>query len=87
MHRALAQMSLDFYGRVYPPNPDDDAKPFDFSDSMFLKEFMRGATQLAKAKGTLPEYVMLGRAETGLYQTLHRLKAVVHTSAIVRKYL
>ena len=87
MHRALAEMSVQFYGRVYPPDPRDDAKPFDFSDESFLKDYIRGASQLARVKGTLPEYVMLGRAETGLYQTLHRLEAVVHTSAIVRKYL
>jgi hypothetical protein len=35
----------------------------------------------------LPEYVMLGRAETGLYQTLNKLGARVRTSKIVRRQL
>jgi len=35
----------------------------------------------------ITEFIFMGRAEMGLYQTLHRLKARVPTSQIVRKYL
>jgi hypothetical protein len=85
-HKALADMSEKFYGKVYPPDVEDDHKAFDFSDGAFMKEWIRESTKVTRTKGTLPEYVFLGRAEAGLYQTLHRLKARVHTSAIVRKW-
>lgn len=85
--RALSRMSERFYGVVYPPNPKNDAKPFDFSNAAFLREYMTQAGNLTRAKAGMPEYVLLARAEIGLYQTLHRLGARVHTSRIVRKYL
>jgi predicted unusual protein kinase regulating ubiquinone biosynthesis (AarF/ABC1/UbiB family) len=85
--RALARMSERFYAAVYPPDPADDGKPFDFSDPIVLRDYMTEAGRLTRAKAGLPEYVLLARAEMGLYQTLHRLGARVHTSRIVRKYL
>ncbi|HUQ19731.1 MAG TPA: AarF/ABC1/UbiB kinase family protein [Gemmatimonadaceae bacterium] len=86
-HAAFASMSENFYARVYPPRIENDSVPFDFGDPSFLNDFIRESAKVAKAKGALPEYVLLVRAETGLYQTLHRLKARVHTSAILRKWL
>lgn len=86
-HAALASMSENFYGKVYPPNAANDSIPFDFGDPVFLSDFMRESAKVAKAKGGLPEYVFLVRAESGLYQTLHRLKARVHTSAILRRWM
>jgi len=52
-----------------------------------LKLLYGESAKLARAKAGLPEYVFLGRSEWGLYQTLHRLKARVRTSAILRKWL
>jgi predicted unusual protein kinase regulating ubiquinone biosynthesis (AarF/ABC1/UbiB family) len=85
--RALVRFSTSFYGTVYPSDPEAGKRPFDFADAAFLKDYMRHSASLVRAKGALPEYVFLARAETGLYQTLHRLRARVHTSQIVRKYL
>jgi predicted unusual protein kinase regulating ubiquinone biosynthesis (AarF/ABC1/UbiB family) len=85
--RALVQFSQRFYGRVYPPAVEDDDRSFDFSDSAFLSDYMNESLRVTRAKGALPEYVFLARAETGLYQTLHRLRARVRTSATVRRYL
>ena len=85
--RALARMSEHFYGLVYPPDPADDSRPFDFSDPTVLRNDMTEAGNLTRAKAGLPEYVLFARAEIGLYQTLHRLGARVHTSRIVRRYL
>jgi predicted unusual protein kinase regulating ubiquinone biosynthesis (AarF/ABC1/UbiB family) len=85
--RALVDFSRNFYGRVYPPGEELDETPFDFSEPEFLKEYMRASARLARAKGALPEYLFFARAETGLYQTLHRLQARVRTSKLVRKYL
>ena len=85
--RALARISVEFYGRVYPADPATDGIPFDFADDAVIRDYLRESTRVGRARATLPEYVFLGRAESGLYQTLHRLRARVHTSAIVRKYL
>jgi predicted unusual protein kinase regulating ubiquinone biosynthesis (AarF/ABC1/UbiB family) len=84
---ALANMSEKFYAVVYPPDPERDHVPFDFGRSPVIKSYMRESTKIGRAKGMLPEYVFLARAETGLYLTLQKLRARVHTSAIVRKYL
>ena len=84
--RALVGFAENFYRRVYPPGLDHD-EPFDFAEPEFLNEFMAASKQLFRAKGVLTELIFLARAEMGMYQTLHRLKAKVHTSRIVRKYL
>jgi predicted unusual protein kinase regulating ubiquinone biosynthesis (AarF/ABC1/UbiB family) len=84
---ALVSFSVNFYGRVYPPEPELENVAFDFSDTHFLTDYMREASALMRHKGTLPEYIWLGRAELGLYQTLMRLRARVTTSRIVRRYL
>jgi aarF domain-containing kinase len=83
--KALSGFSERFYRKVYPP--DVGAPPFDFSDAAFLREYMREARALTRAKGALPEHIFLVRAEIGLYETLHRLRARVRTSAIVRRWL
>ena len=85
--RALAGFSERFYVKVYPPDPALDRKAFDFSDATCLRDYMREAQLMTRAKGTLPEHIFLARAEIGLYQTLHRLRARVHTSRIVRQFL
>lgn len=85
--RAFAHFAETFYRKVYPPDPRDDHRSFDFSDPVFLREYMREAGKVFRTKGALPEHLFLVRAELGLYTTLHRLRARVHTSAIVRKYL
>lgn len=85
--RALVRMTQEFYAKVYPPEVERDSEPYDFSDVTAIKDYMRGSQGLLVAKASLPEYVFLGRAESGLYSTLHRLKARVRTSALVRRYL
>jgi len=85
--RAFANFAETFYREVYPPDPRDDHRAFDFSDRAFLREYMREAGKVFRTKGSLPEHLFLVRAELGLYATLHRLRARVHTSAIVRQYL
>ena len=85
--RALVRMAQQFYSRVYPPDAARDSEPFDFSDAAVVWDYIRESQNVTLAKGTLPEYVFIGRAESGLYSTLHRLGARVRTSAIVRRYL
>jgi len=84
--RALISFADNFYRKVYPPEP---AKPqsFDFGDAAFLQDYLRESKNLLRTKGLMTEFIFMGRAEMGLYQTLHRLRARVHTSQIVRKYL
>jgi len=85
--RAIIDFSERFYKKVYPPDPKEAEQPFDFSDSGFLRDYLRAASDLTRARGTPPHYIFLARAEIGLYTTLHRLKARVRTSAILRRLL
>ena len=83
--RALIQFAENFYRKVYPRKP---VHPFfDFGDAAFLRDFLQESTNLLRTKGMLTEFIFMGRAEMGLYQTLHRLRARVATSQIVRKHL
>lgn len=85
--RALIRFSENFYRKVYPPEPEKQAVPFDFSDRTFLQDFMKESSNLFRAKGAMADYLLMVRAEIGLYHTLHRLGARVLTSQIVRKHL
>jgi hypothetical protein len=85
--RALGNLAEGFYRRVYPPELEKEDELFDFSETAFLNQFIREGAELFQTKGTLPEYSSLGRAELGLYQTLHCLRARVQTSKTVRKFL
>jgi predicted unusual protein kinase regulating ubiquinone biosynthesis (AarF/ABC1/UbiB family) len=85
--KALAQFARNFYQLVYPPEIARDDEPFDFADDTCLRIYLRESGNLARARCALPEYLMLARAETGLYATLHRLRARVPMSRIVRRYL
>ena len=84
---AIVMFAETFHRKLYPPEPEKSDVPFDFADPAFLKSYMDAAQQLAKSRGTLPDYIFLARAETGLYHTLHRLKARVAMSGIVRRAL
>jgi predicted unusual protein kinase regulating ubiquinone biosynthesis (AarF/ABC1/UbiB family) len=85
--RALIRFADNFYRKVYPPEPEKQHQPFDFSDVAFLQDYLRESKNLLRMKGVMLEFIFMGRAEMGLYQTLHRLKARVSTSQIVKKYL
>ena len=84
---AHVRFALEFYMTVYPPERDKESVPIDFGNVELTKLFMRFSSEFLRSKAVLPEYVMLGRAETGLYQTLNKLRARVRTSAIVRRQL
>jgi len=84
--RALVRFVETFYRKVYPPEREKEHLAIDFADAAFIREYMRQATNLANSRGATPECVFLSRAETGLYHSLHRLQARVHTSAIVRRW-
>src|SRR5881296_245709 len=84
--RALLGFVDTFYRKVYPPKPEKN-QLFDFGDATILRDFLRESKNLVRTMGVLTEFIFIGRTEMGLYQTLHRLKARVPTSQIVRKYL
>jgi predicted unusual protein kinase regulating ubiquinone biosynthesis (AarF/ABC1/UbiB family) len=84
--RALIRFADNFYRRVYPPRPDE-ARAFDFGDKKFLQIFLAESKNLFRTKGVFTELIFMVRAEMGMYQTLHRLRAHVQTSRMVRKYL
>jgi predicted unusual protein kinase regulating ubiquinone biosynthesis (AarF/ABC1/UbiB family) len=85
--RALTEFADRFYRKVYPPEIERDDDPFDFGASTVLTDYLRESRKLMRSKGALPEHVLLARVEIGLYHTLHRLRARVHTSRIVRQFL
>ena len=85
--RAMSEFAEKFYRKVYPPEVEKDDEPFDFGESPVVQDYMRESQKLVNSKGALSEHVFLARAEMGLYHTLHRLRARVHTSRIVRRYL
>ena len=85
--KALSDFAEQFYRRVFPPERERDDDCFDFGDKAFLQEYFNSSRALFRSRGILPEYLFLARAEMGLYQTLHRLKARVATSRVVRRYL
>jgi predicted unusual protein kinase regulating ubiquinone biosynthesis (AarF/ABC1/UbiB family) len=84
--RALISFADQFYRKVYPPDASKGFV-FDFSSESFLKDYVREATKLFRTKGMMTELIFMARTEMGLYHTLHRLRARVRTSEIVRKYL
>ncbi|PYS60664.1 MAG: hypothetical protein DMF74_18240, partial [Acidobacteria bacterium] len=84
--RALLGFVDNFYRKVYPPKPEKN-QLFDFGDATILRDFLRESKNLVRTMGVLTEFIFIGRTEMGLYQTLHRLRARVPTSQIVRKYL
>ena len=84
--RAFIDFVNIFYRTVYPPVPENQ-QCFDFSDTEFIRDYLQAMKNFLRAKGVLAEFLFMSRAEMGLYQILHRLKARVPTSQIVRKYL
>lgn len=84
--QALVRFARNFYTMVYPPDAGE-RHTFDFGDPTFLKNYLNESRNLFRSKGVLSEYIFMCRAEIGLYQTLHRLKARIPTSELVRKYL
>lgn len=83
---ALSRMSEEFYGTVYPVG-ESASRVTDFADASIITRYMENSTRLMQAKASLPEYLMLARAELGLYQTLHRLRARVRMTEIVQRCL
>jgi predicted unusual protein kinase regulating ubiquinone biosynthesis (AarF/ABC1/UbiB family) len=85
--KALTDFAERFYRKVYPPELEKDDIPFDFGESGVVQDYLRESRTLMRSKAALGEHVFLARVEVGLYDMLHRLRARVHTSRIVRKYL
>lgn len=85
--RALVEFAEQFYRKVYPPERDREGRAFDFGRGTALRDYLRAARKLLRTRGALPEYTFIARVEMGLYHTLHRLGARVHTSRIVRRHL
>jgi predicted unusual protein kinase regulating ubiquinone biosynthesis (AarF/ABC1/UbiB family) len=85
--RALSEFADRFYRKVYPPEIEKEDIPFDFGESPVLKEYLRESRKLMHSRAALSEHILLARVEVGLYHTLQRLRARVHTSRIVRSFL
>jgi predicted unusual protein kinase regulating ubiquinone biosynthesis (AarF/ABC1/UbiB family) len=85
--RALVSFAENFFRVYYPPEPEREGTPIDFGRMPAVQDYLRESEGLMRAKGAMPEYTFLARAELGLYGALHKLRARVHTSRIVRRHL
>lgn len=75
------------YRIVYPTKAEEQKRLTDFGDPWFLKELTRLSQKILSNRLILPELFFYIRAEGGLYNTLHQLKARVPASDIVRRCL
>jgi predicted unusual protein kinase regulating ubiquinone biosynthesis (AarF/ABC1/UbiB family) len=87
VREALIGFTENFYRAVYPPEPEKDGEAHDFGKGTAVQDYMRESQKLWQSRGIMPEYIFLARSEMGMYDTLQRLGARVHTSRIVRKHL
>jgi predicted unusual protein kinase regulating ubiquinone biosynthesis (AarF/ABC1/UbiB family) len=81
-HRETIMMTARFYYMVYPRKSGAGAF-FDFGTSQFFKELNRWVNRMGKEKLGYPESIFMFRAETGLYNVLHKLKAKVQTWKVI----
>lgn len=84
-YRALVDFAGE-YRKVYPPEAGKRFV-FDFSNRSLLTNYIRHATSLFRTKYVMTDYILMARAEMGLYNTLHALGSRVATSDILRKIL
>lgn len=84
---ALVAFTENFYRKVYPPEAARDGDLFDFGQDNVLQQYVQESQKLMRSKGIMPEYIFLVRNEMGMYHALHRLRARIHTSRIVRNHL
>jgi hypothetical protein len=67
------------------PSPDSGGPVVDFSDVKFLNSLVNLWKKSLHTKKVNPEFAFYQRAEMGLYNLLHLLRAKVDTSAVAAK--
>lgn len=75
--RKLLTRTKEFFDMLF------GAGTVDFGDPAVLKKMFEVWTESIKTRAVNPEYLFYGRAEMGLYNTLHELKAKIDPAAIL----
>ena len=78
----LMKDAIDFYQMLFP-SPDGSETVVDFSSPRILKAMFRIFNECLRNKAINPEFAFYARAEMGLYNLLHLLRAKVDTGKIL----
>jgi predicted unusual protein kinase regulating ubiquinone biosynthesis (AarF/ABC1/UbiB family) len=79
--RQMLKAVIDLYGTVYPPT-ENGKTVVDFGDPAVINVLTRNFQKALRNKLINPELAFAGRAELGLYNLLHQLKAKVNTREV-----
>lgn len=82
--RKLLKDSIDFYEMLFPP-PTGRSAVVDFGDAKILTAMFRIWNECLRSKTVNPEFAYYARAEMGLYNLLHMLRAKLDTCAVLAK--
>ena len=77
--------AIGFFELVYPPDRTDQA--VDFGNPKVLKSLTDLWKRVFRSKLISPEFCFSSRAELGLFNLLHRLRARVRTTATLERVL
>jgi predicted unusual protein kinase regulating ubiquinone biosynthesis (AarF/ABC1/UbiB family) len=83
--RKLLEQAIEFYGMLFPPANSKSAV-VDFRNDKILNAMFRIWNNCLRAKTVNPEFAFYTRAEMGLYNLLHLLRAKIDTSAALVKF-
>jgi predicted unusual protein kinase regulating ubiquinone biosynthesis (AarF/ABC1/UbiB family) len=83
--RELLKRAVHFYGMLFP-GLAGGGRVVDFGDPKILNAMFRIFNDNVRNKTVNPEFAFYARAEMGLYNLLHLLRAKVDTSAILEKF-
>jgi len=76
--RRLLDGVKDLYDTVFGARA-----PVDFGDPNLLRKMVHLWTESIRSKGVNPEFAFYGRAEMGLYNVLHQLRAKIDTASVL----
>jgi len=82
--RRVIKAAFEFGRRVFPPATAKRDK-VDFGDPSLFAGLTRIAKEVLQNKLVRPEFIFYKRAEIGLYNVLHQLRARVPTVELIRK--
>jgi predicted unusual protein kinase regulating ubiquinone biosynthesis (AarF/ABC1/UbiB family) len=83
--RELLKRAIHFYEMLFP-GLTGGGRVVDFGDPKILNAMFRIFNDNVRNKTVNPEFAFYARAEMGLYNLLHLLRAKVDTSAILEKF-
>ncbi len=83
--RELLRRAIHFYDMLFP-GLTGGGRVVDFGDAKILEAMFRIFNDNVRNKTVNPEFAFYARAEMGLYNLLHLLRAKIDTSAVLEKF-